>query len=205
MHTVVLAFLGLALAADSDGLPKDVFEIHDRQFAMPLYTSADFRGRIERIRLYVSDDLGKTWTHAQDCKPGDEQATFSAPRDGEYWFALQVKFKDGKSEPADLATLTPGMKVRVKTGQKSDPRAAAREIARYTAQLMHDLYGATYQAAVFYSKVPAGLREKGPPIDVWLYNSGRAIAAWWKVAYWRYEEFDGRGHWRTAGVFRSAY
>jgi hypothetical protein len=127
MHGFALAFLGLAFAADPIELPKDVFEMDARELAFPVVCDPERRDKIARIRLYVSEDRGKTWKHHKDCKPTDELLPFTAPRDGLYWFALQVELKDGKSEPADVASLTPAMKIYVNTERKALKAAKSYE------------------------------------------------------------------------------
>src|SRR5690349_6964017 len=101
MHGFAFTFLGLVLAADRIELPKDVVEVQQRDFAMPLLFDPNRLDTIERVGLFISEDRGKTWKHKQDCKPNEEQVTFTAPKDGLYWFALQVVLKDGKKEPAE--------------------------------------------------------------------------------------------------------
>lgn len=56
---------------------------------------------IDRLRLFVSLDQGKTWKHAKDAKPTDGKFTYTAPKDGLYWFAVQTVLKDGKNEPEE--------------------------------------------------------------------------------------------------------
>jgi hypothetical protein len=118
MYGFMLAFLGLALAADPIELPKDVAEIQTRDFAMPLRFNANVLAKIEKVRLFVSEDRGKTWKHEKDYKRTDERVTYTAERDGQYWFALQVEFTDGTSDPAKVEALTPAMKVYVNTARK---------------------------------------------------------------------------------------
>lgn len=119
MHGLALAFIGLALAGDPIELPRDVEVIQTEQFAMPLLFDAARQAKIKRIRLFVSEDQGKTWQHQQDYQPTDTQATFTAPRDGLYWFTLQVVLKDGAKEPGTERDLAPSMKVYVNTERRA--------------------------------------------------------------------------------------
>ncbi len=118
MHGFTLAFFGLTLAADPLELPKDVQEIQTRRFAMPIGIDPDRRDEIEKIRFFVSEDQGKTWKHKRDYKPTDKHMIFTAPSDGLYWFAAQVMFKDGGSEPAELNDLVTARKVYVNTERR---------------------------------------------------------------------------------------
>jgi hypothetical protein len=74
--------------------------------------------KIEHVRLFVSRDQGKTWNHCGDYAPGDADTTFRATRDGLYYFALQVKFKDGTLDPVKENALIPARKVYVNTARK---------------------------------------------------------------------------------------
>src|SRR5260370_279399 len=118
MHGFALLFIGLALAGDPIELPKDVFEVQARAFDIPIQVNPNRRDTIERIRLFVSVDRGKTWKHAQDCQPTDEQVSFTAPKDGLYWFAVQTVLKDNKKEPAEK-DLAASLKVYVNAERKA--------------------------------------------------------------------------------------
>ena len=50
------------------------------------------------VRVFVSWDHGKSWHFYEEKKPEDAKFRFRAKQDGEYWFALQVVYKDGKKE-----------------------------------------------------------------------------------------------------------
>jgi hypothetical protein len=128
--------LNLALASDPAELPKDVYEIETRQFAMPLGGKSDDRAKIEKILLFVSEDQGKNWKHKKGYKPSDRQATFTAPRDGQYWFAVQVVLKDGNREPAELDDLAPQMKVYVNSERRTlKTQKSYEELQREVEQL----------------------------------------------------------------------
>lgn len=86
---------------------------------MPLLLDPARQAKIKLIRLFFSEDHGKTWQHQQDYDPTDKQVTFTAPRDGLYWFTLQVVLKDGKKEPANKRDLAPSMKVLVNTERRA--------------------------------------------------------------------------------------
>ncbi len=125
MHGFALALVGFTLAApvpQKAELPADVYEINTRDFAMPLELDAKRKEKIECVRLYTSTDQGLTWTHQQDYTPGDTKVIYTAPRDGLYWFALEVVFKDGKRDPAKLKALEASMKVYVNTGETTVPQ-----------------------------------------------------------------------------------
>lgn len=89
----------------------DEYEINTPRFALPIYITPSNRGRIVTIRLFTSEDKGKTWKHEKDYKPCDERIFFTAPHDGRYWFAVQTVLTDGSRNPADLSSLVPAMTV----------------------------------------------------------------------------------------------
>jgi hypothetical protein len=119
MDGFALAFLGLALTTNPLELPKDVYEIQRRRFAMPICVNRDGRDKIEKFRLFVSEDQGKTWKHEKDYKLSDNLVLFAAPRDGLYWFAVQKVLKDGDSDPAERDDLVPAMKVYVNSKRRA--------------------------------------------------------------------------------------
>ena len=58
-----LLSLGLMLNIGTNELPGDVAEIGTHRFAIPLHVDADRKDEIDRVRLFVSTDQGKTWKH----------------------------------------------------------------------------------------------------------------------------------------------
>lgn len=136
MHGFALAFLGVSLAGDPIELPKDVYEIPSRRFAMPLRIGPDNREKIEKIRLFVSEDQGKTWKKKKNYKPSATRVVFTAPRDGQYWFAIQVVRKDGGMRPSDQDNLVPLMKVYINSERRVlKPQKSYEELQREVEQL----------------------------------------------------------------------
>ncbi len=118
MYGFALAFLCPLLTVEPKQLPVDVVEIHKRQLEFPLRIYPPRKGEVECVRHFVSADQGKTWKHTKDYKTTDQAMTFMAPRDGEYWFALQVILKSGERAPSKIEALTPGLKVYVNSARK---------------------------------------------------------------------------------------
>jgi PDZ domain len=112
MHVSVLALIGLAIAGDSS-LPPDVVEIQYRTIGIPFYVEPGKQNDIECLRLFVSQDRGKTWQRQAECKPNEKHFHFVAPDDGLYWFAMQIVGKNGAPEPAKVSDLLPIQKVYV--------------------------------------------------------------------------------------------
>jgi hypothetical protein len=94
---------------------RESYEIRTRQFAMPVRIDPGRRDEIETIRLYVSEDEGKTWTYKKELKPTDNSVNYWASHDGLYWFAIQPVLKNEKCSPAKPDDLVPAMKVYVNT------------------------------------------------------------------------------------------
>jgi hypothetical protein len=136
MHGFTLVFLAFAISTGPVELRKDEFEIQSRRFAMALMFQTDKKDNIECIRLFVSEDRGKSWKHEKDYKSPVEKVTFTAPDDGLYWFAAQIVFKDGKRQPGELDDLEPAMKVYVNTQRRTmKVRKSYEELQREVEEL----------------------------------------------------------------------
>jgi hypothetical protein len=98
-----------------------VWEVQGRNFALPVRIDPARRTGVTGVRLFVSRDDGKTWEHYKDTGPDEDRVQFSAPRDGTYWFAVQVVLKEDAKDPPDLKDLVPAMKVYVNSARKPLP------------------------------------------------------------------------------------
>jgi hypothetical protein len=112
-----MALAVLALVGADPG--PDVSVLDTRRFVLPILVRPDRRDEILSIRLYVSTDEGRNWKIVGEFKPTDDGAPFTAPRDGSYWFALQVISRGGTADPSEVRDLRPGQKVLVKTGRQA--------------------------------------------------------------------------------------
>lgn len=70
-----------------------------------IHLTAERAKEVKRVRLYVSEDRGRTWEHFQDYLPGLREIRFVPFHGGQYWFAVQLVLKDGKTDPPDLRGL----------------------------------------------------------------------------------------------------
>lgn len=95
--------------------PVECQIMNQRNFPIPLSIDPAHRPRIKEMILFVSRDQGRTWTKSGVATPERDRFDFHAPSDGVYWFNLAIVDKDGKQEPADIATAPPAMKVLVDT------------------------------------------------------------------------------------------
>src|SRR5262245_59727728 len=112
MHAILLALSALSMGAEPVDLSPDIFVVEGRDFQMPLALNVS-EASVEKIRLFVSTDLGKTWKPAGEFPPTAAKVGFKAPGDGVYYCAVQVMYKDCKAEPRDKAGLAVARKVRV--------------------------------------------------------------------------------------------
>jgi hypothetical protein len=96
----------------------EVCPVSTRDFALPINYDPARRQQIERLELFVSTDRGKNWKKTDCATPDQDRFVFSAPKDGIYWFVVQVLGKDGTKEPADLRTTRFVRKVLVDTNEK---------------------------------------------------------------------------------------
>lgn len=104
----------------------DVQITPEKSFLVPLLPPIDRPSpplaSTDTVRVHVSSDQGKTWVKHKEVSSTDICVSFTAPEDGEYWFAFQVISRDGKKSPADLKNLKPSSKFRVKTPEVDPSR-----------------------------------------------------------------------------------
>ena len=94
--------LGLAacLVASADSPPKSqLLWEHSRAFRIPVTVPEESRKQIREMILWSSDDAGYAWKKATQTTPDAPEFAFRAPRDGEYWFAVQTLDTNGKFYP----------------------------------------------------------------------------------------------------------
>jgi uncharacterized protein (TIGR03067 family) len=115
-----------------------------RDFIIPIHVHR--AEDVARLRIFVSEDVGTSWKLHGEYGPGEGESKFSAPRDGAYWFALQIEDRRGQRRPAEDALRSELMVVvRAGAGEPSTrpgagPGAASRlaasgEAAEYRARL----------------------------------------------------------------------
>ena len=102
---------------DSNALSFDALDIrvNQRTFKIPINLSAERRNGFAGMRLMVSMDEGKTWKAKAIFAPDAESFTFTADKDGVYWFAFGLEYEGGAQGPVDLKH---PVKVRVATDKK---------------------------------------------------------------------------------------
>lgn len=93
-----------------------VIPTRNRSFRIPIDIPPQDRTRIREVRLYYSVDAGQSWSAAGQVPPDRGYFTFRAPRDAEYWFAVQTLDNQGRLYPSsDEPFRGPDMKVVVDT------------------------------------------------------------------------------------------
>ncbi len=83
-----------------------------RQFKIPFKNE---QKNIVQVRLYVSNDQGRSWQYAANATPQEQSFRFSAPTDGFYWFAVQTVDVQGKLFPPTQDDFRPNLRVIVDT------------------------------------------------------------------------------------------
>lgn len=91
-----------------------------RTFRVPFAISDAAREQVDEVRLYVSVDRGRTWSAADAAPPGRGAFRFRPDHDGEHWFAVRVRERDGRLTPPDTEALQPGLRVLVETTPAPD-------------------------------------------------------------------------------------
>ena len=109
-----LVLLALLSGQSSVRAQDDIFYTRQTTFRIPFQIDASDR-RIQRVILSVSEDLGRTFQQAAIAGPSDKGFTFTAKRDGWYYFAVQTSDKENKLFPASLDGAVAGLRVLVDT------------------------------------------------------------------------------------------
>jgi hypothetical protein len=133
--SVLTALVWMLPAASVDSgeaiAASDVVYSPQRAFRIPLDVAPEERARLSGVRLYVSEDQGRTWVRHSDGSPEASVITFRAKRDGEFWFGITLVDKSGAQTPADVRAAGPGLKVVVDTTKPSlDVRAIRSKSGR---------------------------------------------------------------------------
>lgn len=103
---------GTAGAADRGANPgSSVIQVNRRDFALPVQLHD--RAALE-LRLFVSEDRGATWRLHSRSRPDVPAMSFSAPRDGEYWFYLHTMTPANGAQPTP-DQFAPVLQLRVDT------------------------------------------------------------------------------------------
>jgi hypothetical protein len=95
-------------------VPDDINYCKSLVFRIPFETEAG-SPRMKEIQLYVSTDQGRNWQPSARVLPEQGFFTFTAERDGLYWFAVRTIDLLDRPYPATMDGARPGRKVIVDT------------------------------------------------------------------------------------------
>lgn len=109
--TAALFCCGVAPSARAETLPEPIVS-GDAKFAIPVDVAAGPDAPAE-LRLYLSEDLGRTWRLFMSAKPPLEGFDFAAPAEREYWFHVRTVDAQGIETPT--GPMTPELRVVVDT------------------------------------------------------------------------------------------
>jgi hypothetical protein len=107
--------LTLALLVLAAGPTPDVWPINQSTFKIPVHVDLAHRAAIKELRLFVSNDEGKTWKQTATATPDQEAFPFTAPSDGVYWFTVCAIDQQNNQDPADIYRVPPSQKILVDT------------------------------------------------------------------------------------------
>lgn len=132
---------GLTAPEAKAGSPPKVIYYKSRSFRIPV-TVPEPKNMVREIWLQVSDDKGYSWKDYQHTTPRKPEFSFKAPRDGEYWFAVQTVNLQGAVYPRDERPVDPSMVVVVDSMAPSlvlarQARRGSRVTVRWEAQDAH--------------------------------------------------------------------
>ena len=94
-------------------IEHDVHEFGFDIANIPFKIDRESQPTVRAVRLFVSEDNGKTWKLADERELNENRFIFQAARDGLYWFAVQSVEFDGKSNPADSKGLVTKLKIYI--------------------------------------------------------------------------------------------
>jgi hypothetical protein len=114
--------LVVCLAALAPVQRDDITTMDKHSFRIPIFVDPARAKEIDWLYLHVSSDKGKTWKKAQGVSPDKEFFAFSAPKDGLYWFAVQIVSKDLRLFPPTTRDMLPDQKVLVSVAARVPPR-----------------------------------------------------------------------------------
>jgi hypothetical protein len=91
-----------------------VVQTSERRFHLPISIEPKYRESVAAIRLWYTQDKGKTWKLHQEMKIYERSDfAFAAAEEGLYAFCLQTVQRDGTFVPATTRDLRPEVWVQV--------------------------------------------------------------------------------------------
>ncbi|GBD35216.1 hypothetical protein HRbin36_00322 [bacterium HR36] len=118
LRLLVQGLLGLGLwgyGAIALGQLSEPFYVNQLTFRIPFQIDEPDRGQLREVQLLVSVDQGRTWQEVGRAGPQERHLSYRALRDGEHWFVVRTVDSEGRSYPASLEKVRPGLIVIVDT------------------------------------------------------------------------------------------
>lgn len=106
---LLLVGLGMTVRAQ-----EDIYYSRQTTFRIPFQIDLNDR-RVVQVILHVSEDLGRTYQQVTTAGPGDKGFTFTAKRDGWYYFTVQTMDNERRLFPTSVDGSLPGLRVLVDT------------------------------------------------------------------------------------------
>ena len=154
-----------------------------RGFGVPFKISADNDAFIE-VQLYLSRDMGQTWSFHARQSTDKQEFPFQADSDGEYWFALKTLNRDRKLVPdgdptPELRIVVDSEKPKLDFRVETDP--AGRVVCRWRAE---DDNLAPQSLRIYYQSMTAAGPSNWRNVPVKLNGTARGGVYADQLAWW---------------------
>ena len=106
----VNATMSGTVQAQSQPAQERIIYTRQSEFSIPFEMDPADRP-IREVRLYVSDDQGRTWRKYSTAVPEDKGFKFRTERDGMFWFTVQTSDVDGKVKPPVVQGARPQLRI----------------------------------------------------------------------------------------------
>lgn len=108
-----LLLLVLAISGRVHAQEDSVYHSRQTTFRIPFQVDGD--RRVQQVILHVSEDMGRSFKQVGTALPGDKGFTFTARRDGWYYFQVQTQDVERRLYPPTIDGTQPGLRVFVDT------------------------------------------------------------------------------------------
>jgi hypothetical protein len=125
--------MACVLLAVSAGEPQQEWHMNQTQFKIPIRIKPETHNDISELRLFCSQDEGKTWHQVGVAKPTQDGFLFTAKGDGKYWFSVAVVNQKNIQDPLDPMAAPVGQKIIVDTTKPEVRVGAERQNDEITA------------------------------------------------------------------------
>jgi hypothetical protein len=123
MNFTAIAFSIITLSVGEAPLAKGYQALKTRSVKLDLDVDPAQRAKVSHVDLFASQDQGGV----SQAKPDQAFITFTATDDGLYWLNLAIVYRDGKQEPANIASQPPAQKLLIDT---TPPAVRIRDAVR---------------------------------------------------------------------------